>query len=141
MESQKDESINITVFTYLSESVEEKIEFDSKDLVDINKNFERTNLNIVVFTVNIVNILVINSLVLVSLKLKVFYNFPIQIQLLSLPVTIIINGVVGEEGEDPGGPHGGAGLRGQHALGGLLGLRLPCQSVWESLGLHPNLDV
>ena len=87
MESQKDESINITVFTYLSETVEEKIEFDSKDLVDINKNFERTNLNIVVFTVNIVNILVINSLVLVSLKLKVFYNFPIQIQLLSLPVT------------------------------------------------------
>lgn len=83
MESQKDESINITVFTYLSETVEEKIEFDSKDLVDINKNFERTNLNIVVFTVNIVNILVINSLVLVSLKLKVFYNFPIQIQLLS----------------------------------------------------------
>ena len=91
MESQKDESINITVFTYLSETVEEKIEFDSKDLVDINKNFERTNLNIVVFTVNIVNILVINSLVLVSLKLKVFYNFPIQIQLLSLPVTIISN--------------------------------------------------
>ena len=83
MESQKDESINITVFTYLSETVEEKIEFDSKDLVDINKNFERTNLNIIVFTVNIVNILVINSLVLVSLKLKVFYNFPIQIQLLS----------------------------------------------------------
>ena len=83
MESQKDESINITVFTYLSETVDEKIEFDSKDLVDINKNFERTNLNIVVFTVNIVNILVINSLVLVSLKLKVFYNFPIQIQLLS----------------------------------------------------------
>ena len=83
MESQKDESINITVFTYLSETVEEKIEFDSKDLVDINKNFERTNLNIVVFTVNIVNILVINSLVLVSLKLKVFYNFPIQIQLSS----------------------------------------------------------
>ena len=83
MESQKDESINITVFTYLSETVEEKIEFDSKDLVDINKNFERTNLNIVVFTVNIVNILVINSLVLVSLKLKVFYNFPIQIQFLS----------------------------------------------------------
>ena len=90
MESQKDESINITVFTYLSETVEEKIEFDSKDLVDINKNFERTNLNIVVFTVNIVNILVINSLVLVSLKLKVFYNFPIQIQLLFLPVTIIM---------------------------------------------------
>ena len=90
MESQKDESINITVFTYLSESVEEKIEFDSKDLVDINKNFERTNLNIVVFTVNIVNILVINSLVLVSLKLKVFYDFPIQIQLLFLPVTIIM---------------------------------------------------
>ena len=75
MESQKDESINITVFTYLSETVEEKIEFDSKDLVDINKNFERTNLNIVVFTVNIVNILVINSLVLVSLKLKVFYKY------------------------------------------------------------------
>ena len=77
MESQKDESINITVFTYLSETVEEKIEFDSKDLVDINKNFERTNLNIVVFTVNIVNILVINSLVLVSLKLKVFSGYSI----------------------------------------------------------------
>ena len=72
MESQKEQSINITVFTFLSETMEEKIEFDSEDLVDINKNFERTNLNIVVFTVNIVNILVINSLVLVSLKLKVF---------------------------------------------------------------------
>ena len=83
MESQKEQSINITVFTFLSETMEEKIEFDSEDLVDINKNFERTTLNIVVFTVNIVNILVINSLVLVSLKLKVFYNFPIQIQLLS----------------------------------------------------------
>ena len=82
MESQKEQSINITVFTFLSETMEEKIEFESGDLVDINKNFERTNLNIVVFTVNIVNILVINSLVLVSLKLKVFYNFPIQIQLL-----------------------------------------------------------
>ena len=72
MESQKEQSINITVFTFLSETMEEKIEFDSEDLVDINKNFERTTLNIVVFTVNIVNILVINSLVLVSLKLKVF---------------------------------------------------------------------
>ena len=71
MESEKEQSINITVFTFLSETIEEKIEFDSEDLVDINKNFERTNLNIVVFTVNIVNILVINSLVLVSLKLKV----------------------------------------------------------------------
>ena len=71
MESQKEQSINITVFTFLSETMEEKIEFESGDLVDINKNFERTNLNIVVFTVNIVNILVINSLVLVSLKLKV----------------------------------------------------------------------
>ena len=76
MESEKEQSINITVFTFLSETMEEKIEFESEDLVDINKNFERTNLNIVVFTVNIVNILVINSLVLVSLKLKVFYNFP-----------------------------------------------------------------
>ena len=82
MESEKEQSINISVFTFLSETMEEKIEFESEDLVDINKNFERTNLNIVVFTVNIVNILVINSLVLVSLKLKVFYNFPIQIQLL-----------------------------------------------------------
>ena len=82
MESEKEQSINISVFTFLSETMEEKIEFESGDLVDINKNFERTNLNIVVFTVNIVNILVINSLVLVSLKLKVFYNFPIQIQLL-----------------------------------------------------------
>ena len=72
MESEKEQSINITVFTFLSETMEEKIEFDSEDLVDINKNFERTTLNIVVFTVNIVNILVINSLVLVSLKLKVF---------------------------------------------------------------------
>ena len=72
MESQKEQSINITVFTFLSETMEEKIEFESGDLVDINKNFERTTLNIVVFTVNIVNILVINSLVLVSLKLKVF---------------------------------------------------------------------
>ena len=71
MESEKEQSINITVFTFLSETMEEKIEFDSEDLVDINKNFERTTLNIVVFTVNIVNILVINSLVLVSLKLKV----------------------------------------------------------------------
>lgn len=71
MESQKEQSINITVFTFLSETMEEKIEFESGDLVDINKNFERTTLNIVVFTVNIVNILVINSLVLVSLKLKV----------------------------------------------------------------------
>ena len=71
MESEKEQSINITVFTFLSETMEEKIEFESGDLVDINKNFERTNLNIVVFTVNIVNILVINSLVLVSLKLKV----------------------------------------------------------------------
>ena len=71
MESQKEQSINISVFTFLSETMEEKIEFESGDLVDINKNFERTNLNIVVFTVNIVNILVINSLVLVSLKLKV----------------------------------------------------------------------
>ena len=82
MESEKEQSLNITVFTFLSETMEEKIEFESGDLVDINKNFERTTLNIVVFTVNIVNILVINSLVLVSLKLKVFYNFPIQIQLL-----------------------------------------------------------
>ena len=82
MESEKEQSINISVFTFLSETMEEKIEFESGDLVDINKNFERTTLNIVVFTVNIVNILVINSLVLVSLKLKVFYNFPIQIQLL-----------------------------------------------------------
>ena len=72
MESEKEQSINITVFTFLSETIEEKIEFESEDLVDINKNFERTTLNIVVFTVNIVNILVINSLVLVSLKLKVF---------------------------------------------------------------------
>ena len=71
MESQKEQSLNITVFTFLSETMEEKIEFESGDLVDINKNFERTTLNIVVFTVNIVNILVINSLVLVSLKLKV----------------------------------------------------------------------
>ena len=71
MESQKEQSLNITVFTFLSETMEEKIEFESGDLVDINKNFERTNLNIAVFTVNIVNILVINSLVLVSLKLKV----------------------------------------------------------------------
>ena len=71
MESEKEQSINITVFTFLSETMEEKIEFESGDLVDINKNFERTTLNIVVFTVNIVNILVINSLVLVSLKLKV----------------------------------------------------------------------
>ena len=71
MESEKEQSINISVFTFLSETMEEKIEFESEDLVDINKNFERTNLNIVVFTVNIVNILVINSLVLVSLKLKV----------------------------------------------------------------------
>ena len=71
MESEKEQSINITVFTFLSETMEEKIEFESEDLVDINKNFERTTLNIVVFTVNIVNILVINSLVLVSLKLKV----------------------------------------------------------------------
>ena len=71
MESQKEQSINITVFTFLSETMEETIEFYSEDLVDINKNFERTTLNIVVFTVNIVNILVINSLVLVSLKLKV----------------------------------------------------------------------
>ena len=82
MESEKEQSLNISVFTFLSETMEEKIEFESGDLVDINKNFERTTLNIVVFTVNIVNILVINSLVLVSLKLKVFYNFPIQIQLL-----------------------------------------------------------
>ena len=71
MESEKEQSINITVFTFLSETMEETIEFYSEDLVDINKNFERTTLNIVVFTVNIVNILVINSLVLVSLKLKV----------------------------------------------------------------------
>ena len=71
MESEKEQSLNISVFTFLSETMEEKIEFESGDLVDINKNFERTNLNIVVFTVNIVNILVINSLVLVSLKLKV----------------------------------------------------------------------
>lgn len=71
MESEKEQSLNISVFTFLSETMEEKIEFESGDLVDINKNFERTTLNIVVFTVNIVNILVINSLVLVSLKLKV----------------------------------------------------------------------
>ena len=63
-------SLNFTMFHNISLSSFE-VQFDSSDLISINQNFRWNRLNLTIFLTNTLIVLLVNTMVLLWLKLKV----------------------------------------------------------------------